>query len=157
MSENNTLLQKADLALSDLSSNGGLLSPEQGDTFVRRLIKRYKALVTDGYDADRSGGHASTGHNVTGMAVDFVPGSGGSWAKINDMVNDDNACRKLLEVLKQRYAKRPSGFTRMTPVGQRFGDGALMVDLSLVDAAAPVVAEEEAPKAAKKTSTKKSA
>lgn len=67
--------------------------------------------------------------------------------KINLMVSDANACRKVLEVLKNRYAKRTSGFTRMLPVGQREGDGALMVDLELVDAAEPVVAsEEKAPK-----------
>ena len=76
--------------------------------------------------------------------------------KINDMVCDSNACRKVLEVLKSRYAKRPSGFTRMTPVGQRQGDGALMVEISLVDAAAPVVQSEEAAPAKKKTASKKS-
>jgi hypothetical protein len=36
--DNKSLLQKADLALSDLSSNGGLLSPEQSNTFIRKLI-----------------------------------------------------------------------------------------------------------------------
>lgn len=78
--------------------------------------------------------------------------------KINDMVCDDNACRKVLEVLAQRYAKRPSGFTRVVPIGQRQGDGALMVELSLVDAAAPVIEADEAPKTAKKkSSAKKSA
>jgi large subunit ribosomal protein L17 len=78
--------------------------------------------------------------------------------KINQMVCDDNACRKVLEVLIQRYAKRPSGFTRMLPVGQRIGDGALMVDLVLVDAAEPVVAEEQpSVAAAPKKTTKKSA
>ena len=81
--------------------------------------------------------------------------------KINLIVTDVNACRKVLEVLKQRYANRPGGFTRMLPVGQRSGDGALMVDLSLVDAAAPVIESEEEPKKElapkKKTLTKKSA
>jgi HK97 family phage major capsid protein len=32
------LSKKADLALSDLTSNGGLLNPEQNDTFIRTLI-----------------------------------------------------------------------------------------------------------------------
>lgn len=32
------LSQKADLALSDLSSNGGLLNPAQNETFIRNLI-----------------------------------------------------------------------------------------------------------------------
>ena len=33
------LLRKADLALSDLTSNGGALTAEQGNAFIRRLIK----------------------------------------------------------------------------------------------------------------------
>jgi hypothetical protein len=38
MSSNEELIRKADIALGDLAS-GGLLSPEQGATFIRRLIK----------------------------------------------------------------------------------------------------------------------
>lgn len=39
MSSNSTLLRKADLAIADLSSNGGELLPEQGASFIRKLIK----------------------------------------------------------------------------------------------------------------------
>lgn len=35
---NRELLRKADLALSDLTSNGGLLTAEQGNAFIRKLI-----------------------------------------------------------------------------------------------------------------------
>lgn len=38
MSTNQDLLKKADIALSDLTSNGGLLNPEQTDSFIRTLI-----------------------------------------------------------------------------------------------------------------------
>lgn len=38
MASNKELIQKADIALSDLVSNGGLLNPEQADTFIRVLI-----------------------------------------------------------------------------------------------------------------------
>lgn len=38
MTDNVSLLSKADLALSDLASNGGLLTPSQTDTFIRVLI-----------------------------------------------------------------------------------------------------------------------
>ena len=38
MSTNETLLQKADLTLADLTSNGGILNPEQGANFIRKLI-----------------------------------------------------------------------------------------------------------------------
>lgn len=73
--------------------------------------------------------------------------------RINKLVCDENACRKILEVLKVRYAKRAGGFTRMVPVGQRQGDGALMVDIILIDAAEPVVTEEKKMAAPKKVST----
>lgn len=39
MKDAKSLLQKADLALSDLASNGGLLQAEQANTFIRKLIK----------------------------------------------------------------------------------------------------------------------
>jgi hypothetical protein len=39
MSRNEVLLKKADMVLSDLSA-GGLLQPEQADTFIRKLIKQ---------------------------------------------------------------------------------------------------------------------
>lgn len=54
--------------------------------------------------------------------------------RINAVVTDKNACRKIIEVLKDRYATRSSGMTRMTVVGARKGDGAKMVDLTLIDA-----------------------
>lgn len=41
---NRSLLAKADLALSDLTSDGGLLQPEQANRFIRLLIKKSKLL-----------------------------------------------------------------------------------------------------------------
>ena len=46
------------------------------------LMKQYKFIPTDVYDRDRSAGHKSPGHNVTGTALDAVPGAGGSWNTI---------------------------------------------------------------------------
>ena len=40
MSSNGSLLRKADLAIADLQSNGGVLNPEQGAAFIRILIKQ---------------------------------------------------------------------------------------------------------------------
>jgi HK97 family phage major capsid protein len=37
--KNSSLLRKADLALADLTANGGLLQPEQSNTFIRKLLK----------------------------------------------------------------------------------------------------------------------
>ena len=80
---------------------------------------------------------------------------------INRVVTDVNASRKIMEVLVQRYAGRSSGLTRIVPVGSRKGDGALLVELSLVDAqlgnAEAAAAKEEAkakkPARAKKAKT----
>ncbi|WP_113155976.1 hypothetical protein [Nitratireductor sp. OM-1] len=40
MSSNSTLLRKADLAIEDLRADGGELNPEQGASFIRKLIKQ---------------------------------------------------------------------------------------------------------------------
>ncbi len=75
---------------------------------------------------------------------------------INRVVTDKNASRKIMEVFIQRYATRPSGFTRIVPVGARKGDGAELVDLSLIDAVVPVAgATAGEKKTTKTTKTKK--
>lgn len=76
--------------------------------------------------------------------------------KLSALVNDKNASRKVLEVYKKRYADRPSGFTRITPVGMRKGDGALLVDITLIDAgtSAPEAASDTSKKTTKKAPRK---
>lgn len=51
---------------------------------------------------------------------------------VNQIVTTKNASKKIFEVLLERFKSRPSGFTRITPVGRRRGDGAEMVEISLV-------------------------
>ncbi|MSR68004.1 50S ribosomal protein L17 [Candidatus Peribacteria bacterium] len=63
--------------------------------------------------------------------------------RINQYVFDQNACRKVMEVLAKRYESRTSGFSRVVPVGTRGGDGALLADLILIDAAVPLETEEK--------------
>jgi large subunit ribosomal protein L17 len=53
---------------------------------------------------------------------------------LNRVVTDKNASRKAMEVFRDRYKTRASGFTTMVPVGSRQGDGAEVVDLMLIDA-----------------------
>jgi len=38
MTANSTLLQKADIAIGDLTANSGLLNPEQANAFIRKLL-----------------------------------------------------------------------------------------------------------------------
>jgi hypothetical protein len=76
---------------------------------------------------------------------------------VNQYVTHKNASRKVMEVLKPRYATRSSGFTRIVALGARKGDGAELVTLELLDrdvaAAAPVMEEKKPkkPATAKKT------
>lgn len=44
ITDNHTLLTKADMALADLTTGGGLLLPEQSQKFIRLLIKESKLL-----------------------------------------------------------------------------------------------------------------
>jgi large subunit ribosomal protein L17 len=75
---------------------------------------------------------------------------------INMVVTDTNASRKVMQVLKERYKTRPSGFTRIVPLGLRQGDGAKLVSLELVDSVlASDEKAEKAVKAEKKVSSKK--
>ncbi len=65
--------------------------------------------------------------------------------EINRHVTHRNASRKLMEVLKARYATRTSGYTRIVPVGARKGDGAELVTLELVDRDENVTAVTDKP------------
>ena len=53
--------------------------------------------------------------------------------QINQIVQDPNAGKKLLEVLKERYKDRNGGYTRIVKLGFRAGDAAEMVSIQLVD------------------------
>jgi len=48
-------------------------------------------------------------------------------------INDKKVVDKVIGDLAQRYAERPGGYTRITRLGRRLGDGASMVQLELVE------------------------
>ncbi|PKL36329.1 50S ribosomal protein L17 [Candidatus Peregrinibacteria bacterium HGW-Peregrinibacteria-1] len=52
--------------------------------------------------------------------------------EIEKNLQHENSSKKILEVLKEKYKDRDSGFTRITKVGLRKGDGAPMVQIELV-------------------------
>jgi large subunit ribosomal protein L17 len=56
-----------------------------------------------------------------------------TFRELESFVTDKNAARKVVDVFIKRFAKRPSGFTRIKPLGLRKGDGAQLVKISLVD------------------------
>ena len=52
---------------------------------------------------------------------------------LNRVVTDNNASRKIFEVYVERFKNRTSGFSSIKPLGLRKGDGAELVEISLVD------------------------
>lgn len=46
---------------------------------------------------------------------------------------DKKVVEKVFSELAERYAQRPGGYTRIVKLGPRLGDGAAMVQLSLVE------------------------
>lgn len=52
--------------------------------------------------------------------------------QIKQVVMDEKAGKKLMEVLKDRYKDRTGGYTRIVKVGHRAGDAAEMVQIQLV-------------------------
>jgi len=52
--------------------------------------------------------------------------------EIERLLNHEDSSRKILELLKEKYKNRNSGFTRITKLGFRKGDNAPIVKLELV-------------------------
>jgi large subunit ribosomal protein L17 len=48
-------------------------------------------------------------------------------------INDKDIVKKLFDDIAPRFAERPGGYTRIIKLGQRYGDGASMAQLELVE------------------------
>jgi len=96
----------------------------------------YRNLVTDllGYEAITT--TEAKAKQVRGMAEKMITlgkqGSLHSRRQALAFIYDKKVADKVFSELAERYAERPGGYTRITKLRRRLGDGAAMVQLELV-------------------------
>jgi len=87
----------------------------------------------------------------------FVEAAGHARREVGRLVKDREAVSELFGVIAEKVATRPGGYTRIVKLGQRYGDGAEMAAIELVDfnAAQESAKKKPAKKAAAKGSPKR--
>ncbi|MFC1949676.1 50S ribosomal protein L17 [Chloroflexota bacterium] len=96
----------------------------------------YRNLVTDLLGYEKITTTETKAKQVRGLAEKMITlgkqGSLHSRRQVLSFVFDKKLIEKIFSELAERYAERPGGYTRITKLGRRLGDGAPMVQLELV-------------------------
>lgn len=96
----------------------------------------YRNLVTDLLDYEKIVTTEPKAKEVRGLAEKMITlGKGGGLhprRQALSFIFDKRVAEKVFTELAPRYADRPGGYTRITKLGPRSGDGAAMVQLELV-------------------------
>jgi len=104
------------------------------DTGHRRAM--YRNLVTDLLDYEKITTTEAKAKEVRGLAEKMITlgkkGGLHSRHQALSFIIDKKVTEKMFTELAPRYAERPGGYTRITKLGPRLGDGAAMVQLELV-------------------------
>ncbi len=104
------------------------------DTSHRRAM--YRNLVTDLLGYEKITTTEAKAKEVRGLAEKMITlGKGGglnSRRQALSFIIDKKVAEKVFTELAPRYAERPGGYTRITKLGPRLGDGAAMVQLELI-------------------------
>ena len=96
----------------------------------------YRNLVTDllGYEKIKT--TEAKAKQIRGLAEKMITlgKKGGLHCRRQALsfIFDKDVTEKVFTELAKRYADRPGGYTRITKLGRRLGDGAAMVQLELV-------------------------
>jgi len=96
----------------------------------------YRNLVTDLLGYEKITTTEAKAKQVRGLAEKMITlgkqGGLHSRRQALSFIFDEKVTAKVFTELAQRYAERPGGYTRITKLGPRLGDGAVMVQLELV-------------------------
>jgi len=105
------------------------------DTGHRRAM--YRNLVTDLLGYEKITTTEAKAKEVRGLAEKMISlgkeGGLSSRRQALSFIMDKKIAEKVFTELAPRYADRPGGYTRITKLGPRLGDGAAMVQLELVE------------------------
>ena len=104
------------------------------DTSHRRAM--YRNLVTDLLGYEKITTTEAKAKEVRGLAEKMITlgkkGGLHSRRQALSFIIDKKIAEKVFTELAPRYTERPGGYTRITKLGPRLGDGAAMVQLELV-------------------------
>jgi len=104
------------------------------DTGHRRAM--YRNLVTDLLDYEKITTTEAKAKEVRGLAEKMITlgkeGGLHSRRQALSFIIVKKIAERVFTELAPRYAERPGGYTRITKLGPRLGDGAAMVQLELV-------------------------
>lgn len=96
----------------------------------------YRNLVTDLLNYEKITTTEAKAKEIKGLAEKMVTlgkhGDLHARRQAMEVLMSSKVASKLFEDIAPRYAERAGGYTRITKIGPRLGDGALMVRLELV-------------------------
>ncbi len=96
----------------------------------------YRNLVTDLLRYEKITTTEAKAKEVRGLAEKMITlgkeGGLHSRRQALSFILDKKVTEKVFDELAPRYAERPGGYTRITKLGPRLGDGAAMVQLELL-------------------------
>ena len=96
----------------------------------------YRNLVTDLLGYEKITTTETKARQIRGLAEKMITlgkkGGLHSRRQALSYIFDKTVTEKVFSELAERYAERPGGYTRITKLGRRLGDGAPMVQLELV-------------------------
>lgn len=124
-----------------------LAKAKEARVVVEKIITRSKRAVAAGASAD-----ASTNDGK------FIASAGPARREVGRLIKDRGVVTELFATIAPKVASRPGGYTRITKLGRRQGDGAELAVLELVDfqiGEEPKAKEEKKDEKPKKRSRKK--